>query len=86
MNYNKQSHITSVEDVKDFFHFLVFEKHLNFHPDDSFEGQFASLTTAEAAEYDRLMDECFAVCEREDADIYEIGINEMKEAMGINIA
>ena len=34
MIYNNESHIKSVEDVKTFFHHLVDERKVNFHPDD----------------------------------------------------
>ncbi len=36
MTYDKDSHIKSVEDVKAFFHHLVDERKVNFHPDDDF--------------------------------------------------
>ena len=36
MMYDKNSHILSVEDVKVFFHHLVDERKVNFHPDDDF--------------------------------------------------
>lgn len=36
MTYDKDSHIKSVEDVKAFFHYLVDERKVNFHPDDDF--------------------------------------------------
>ena len=36
MIYNEESHITTVEEVANFFHHLVFDLKLNFHPDDDF--------------------------------------------------
>ena len=36
MNYNETSHIKTPADVKVFFHHIVFEKHVSFHPDDDF--------------------------------------------------
>ena len=36
MIYNNESHIKSVEDVKTFFHHLVDQRKVNFHPDDDF--------------------------------------------------
>lgn len=37
MTYNNDSHIRSVEDVKAFFHHLMDERKVSFHPDDMFE-------------------------------------------------
>ena len=37
MTYNKDSKILSVKDVEAFFHHIVFERKVNFHPDDMFE-------------------------------------------------
>ena len=37
MTYNIDSHIKSVEDVNTFFHHIVSERKVNFHPDDMFE-------------------------------------------------
>lgn len=37
MTYNIGSYIKSVEDVKTFFHHIVSELKVNFHPDDMFE-------------------------------------------------
>ena len=36
MTYNIDSHIKTVEGVKAFFHHLVYERKVNFHPDDDF--------------------------------------------------
>ena len=35
--YSRESHIGTVEDVKDFFRHLVYDLDLNFHPDDDFK-------------------------------------------------
>ena len=37
MTYNSNSHIKSVKDVVTFFHHIVCERKVNFHPDDMFE-------------------------------------------------
>ena len=37
MTYTSDSHIRSVKDVKTFFHHIVYERNVNFHPDDMFE-------------------------------------------------
>ena len=83
MIYTNESHIKSVKDVETFYHHIVFEMKINFHPDDSFEYYLdihtkeASFSSDECNIYNRLMDEAFEVCERERVDIYKIGMNEL---------
>ena len=36
MQYNKDSHINNVDDVRKFFHYIVEERNVNFNPDDMF--------------------------------------------------
>ena len=92
MIYTNESHILSVKDVEAFFHHIVFERKVNFHPDDMFEdyvsceGGINTFTLEECAIYNRLMDECFADCKSEDVDIYEIGLDELQTALGIKTA
>lgn len=92
MTYNSNSHIKSIKDVEIFFHHIVFERKVNFHPDDMFEdyvsceGGINTFTLEECAIYNRLMDESFAVCEKEEVDIYEIGLEELQGALGIYVA
>lgn len=70
MTYNNESHIKSVEDVKVFFHHLVDERKVNFHPDDMFEdyvsceGGINTFALEECALYNRLMDESFVICRK----------------------
>ena len=78
MVYTNTTHITSIEDVVLFFTHLVDEKHICFHPDDGFEGNFDNLTVLETKNYDRLMDECFAVCEEIGEDIYALALDIIK--------
>ncbi len=84
MTYNMDSHIKSVEDVKAFFHHLVYERKVNFHLDDMFEnyvfceGGINTFTFEECAIYNRLMDESFKACEKEGVDIYGIGLAEVQ--------
>ena len=84
MTYNNESHIKSVEDVKVFFHHLVDERKVNFHPDDMFEdyvsceGGINTFTLEECALYNRLMDESFKVCKDVGVDIYRIGLAEVQ--------
>ena len=68
------------------FHHLTDERNLNFHPDDDFrdyiqlETHAPSFTDEECDTYNRMMDESLAVCETANADIYEIGLeNVMKK-------
>lgn len=92
MTYNSNSHIKSVKDVVTFFHHIVCERKVNFHPDDMFEnyvsceGCINTFTLDECAIYNRLMDESFAVCTNEGADIYEIGLEELQTALGLKTA
>lgn len=83
MVINENTKMCSVKDVEAFFHHIVYDRKVNFHPDDSFEDYIdiltkeASFTSDECNIYNRLMDEAFEVCECEGVDIYEIGINEL---------
>ena len=92
MTYTRESHIKSVKDVEAFFHHIVSEQRVNFHPDDMFEdyvsceGGINTFTLGECAIYNRLMDESFAICENEGVNIYEIGLEERQETLGINVA
>ena len=87
MQYNKETRITSVDDVKAFFHHLVSERNLNFHPDDRFEDYVScddgsnTFSQEECSVYNRLMDESFDVCEKNGADIYAIGLELMQKAL-----
>ena len=89
MTYTSESHIKSVKDVEIFFHHIVSERKVNFHLDDMFEdyvsceGGINTFTLDECAIYNRLMDESFAVCKKDDVDIYEIGLVELQTALGI---
>ena len=89
MTYTSDSHIMSVKDVKTFFHHIVSERKVNFHPDDMFEDYVScewginTFTLDECAIYNRLTDASFAVCKKDDVDIYEIGLVELQTALGI---
>lgn len=77
MTYTRESHIKSVKDVEAFFHHIVSERRVNFHPDDMFEdyveGGINTFTLGECAVYNRRMDESFAISEKKEvADIYGI--------------
>ena len=91
MTYNIDSHIKSVEDVNTFFHHIVSERKVNFHPDDMFEdyvsceGGINTFTLDECAVYNRLMEESFDICKKEGVDIYSIGLEELQKALKINV-
>lgn len=91
MTYTSESHIKSVKDVETFFHHIVSERKVNFHPDDMFEDYVScesginTFTLGECAVYNRLMDESFAICENEGVNIYEIGLEKLQEALKINV-
>ncbi len=86
MNYCENSHVRTADDVKAFFHHLVYERKVNFHPDDDFaeyishEDKSPSFSAGEVNLYNRLMKESFDVCENAKVDIYEIGLNELRTA------
>ena len=92
MTYTSDSHIMSVKDVKTFFHHIVSERKVNFHPDDMFEdyvsceGGINTFTLGECAIYNRLMDESFVICENEGIDIYSVGLNEFQTAIKLKNA
>ena len=85
MIYSSDYHIKSLEEVIFFFHHLVFDLKLNFHPDDLFEelvGENDSFFTKEKIEkYNSLMNECFCICEKEDVDIYGLGLPILKSGI-----
>ena len=84
--YSQDSHITTVEEVKAFFHHIVYDLDLNFHPDDDFKSYVCyetggrTMDDAQAALYNRLMDEAFDVCDNDDM-VYEIGSEILKERL-----
>ena len=80
--YTQDSHITTAEEVTDFFRHIVYDLNINFHPDDDFK-EYVSMETGErmidnvqASLYNRLMDEAFEVCG--DA-VYEISAQLLRE-------
>ena len=87
MRMNEQLHITTVADVKAFFHHLVDECKVNFHPDDDFANYISikegtpTFTEEEVTVYNRLMEESFDVCEKADVDIYKLSLEELQTVM-----
>lgn len=83
MMYTTESHIINVKDIQTFFHYLVYEKHMSFHPDDDFH-EYANFKTnelcftkEEAVLFNRLITESFNICDNQGIDIYEIGFNQL---------
>lgn len=77
MQYNKDSHINNVDDVREFFHYIVEERNVKFNPDDMFEDYMSvdgsnAFTHGECEIYNRLVEEAFKICDKENVDIYEI--------------
>lgn len=72
-----KTQINNLDDVTEFFKYIYQERGVNFHPDDSFdryinlETMKPTFTNAECKLYDRLMVECFHICEDLNADIYD---------------
>lgn len=77
MQYNKDSHINNVDDVRKFFHYIVEERNVNFNSDDMFRDYMSvdgsnAFTPEECEIYNRLVEEAFKICDKENVDIYEI--------------
>lgn len=81
--------ILTIEDVKQFAKELTAEG-LSFHPDDDFNDYInftsgePSYTREEAEIRNKLMNECFDVCENEGIDIYEVMMEEMLLESGLD--
>ena len=84
--YTRDFHITTIEEVKDFFRHIVFDLDINFHPDDDFRDYFnqetgeRSMNDEQAELYNRLMEESFVAC-GDDEMVYEIGCELLKERL-----
>lgn len=69
--------ILTIEDVKLFAKQLL-DEGLSFHPDDDFNdyvnysSQQPSYNVEDADLRNKLMNQCFEICEKEEVDIYEI--------------
>lgn len=70
--------IATIADVKAFAIFIFFDIGIVFHPDDDFADYIDSktgepiLTPNEVLFCNTRMSECFAVCEANNADIYDV--------------
>ena len=81
MEYSNNSHISTHHDVMAFAKHLVSDCHLSFHPDDDFADYFTNANQDKIALYNRLNDECFAVCETAGIDIYQIHLQLQQEQL-----
>ena len=84
--------ITKIKNTKDVFAFakqLVIEG-LSFHPDDDFNDYVnyktkkPSYTKKEAKIRNKLMDQCFAVCKKNNVDIYRTMLEVMLKETGMD--
>lgn len=79
--------IQTVADVEAFFQHLINKESLNFHPNEDFRNYISlathlpSYTLDEAELRNELMASCFESCEKEDIDIYNIGIELLFEKL-----
>jgi hypothetical protein len=69
--------INTISDVEQFAKHLVQVEKLSFHPDDDFKDYLTNsnqpfYTTQEAELRNKLMNDCFEVCEREKVDVYGV--------------
>ena len=76
--------INTISDVEQFAKHLVQVEKLSFHPDDDFKDYVTNsnqpfYTTQEAELRNKLIDDCFEVCEREKVNVYGIVYNSMKK-------
>ena len=87
MKYSQDSQIKNLIDVVHFFEHLLYEKEVSFHPDDNFSDyvnkidERPSFTNEEVKLYNRLMNQCFDICQQEEMDIYSIGLASMRKIL-----
>ncbi len=71
-------HITNRKEVAQFANYLVNGLNINFHPDTPFEDyvecktNLSTFKPEDAAIGNRLMNECFEVCDKDEDEIYDI--------------
>jgi hypothetical protein len=74
--------IDSRESISAFFTYLIKELNLNFHPDNAFSDYIntdnqITFTIEEGDHLEKILELCFDWCFRNDADIYEIGLESL---------
>lgn len=91
--FNKEvfnlQHITNRKEVALFANYLVNGLNINFHPDTPFEDyveyntDISTFSKEDAAIGNRLMDECFTVCDKDEDEIYNIMGKYLFDRLGI---
>lgn len=85
--YTNESHIKTVKDVEAFFHYLVEERRTNFDPHDDMRDTVViptskqAFTDEEATLFNRLLKECFEVCDKTGTDIDWLSFQELKKVI-----
>jgi hypothetical protein len=80
IQYLTRQHIVSIENVKEFFHSLIYDFDLNFNPDNDFSDytnnktEKATFNKAECKRLNESLAECWEVCRNNNVSIYEIGL------------
>ena len=89
--YTSQSHISTLSGVVAFFEHLLYDRRISFHPDDDFS-EYVKFSTSErifsdkeTEIYNRLMDECFEVCNMNNVEIYSIGLASQRRMLMPNV-
>ena len=82
--YTSPNQIQTIDDVKAFFYHLTFDMGISFHPDDIFEEMVSPnylgfFTPENMTLYDTLLEKCWDVCEKNNEDIYSLGIVYIKK-------
>ncbi len=81
--------IRTIQDVKDFANSLLRNDGLAFHPDDDFQSYsfkendviIPFFTKEEAIIRNKLMDDCFKICDKNSVNIYDIMLQATKETI-----
>lgn len=78
-----KGNIKSKKDVEGFFKSLVEDFDLAFHPDDEFADYVTGdgkqvFNSKESKDLDAIMNQCFLWCEKNNVDIYEVGLDVTK--------
>ncbi len=73
--------VNTVDEIKQFFEYLITKEHLNFHPDENFSTYVCfrtgepTFSKTEIKHYNSLMDKAFHICEESGSDIYNLATN-----------
>ena len=73
--------VNTVDEIRQFFEYLITKEQLNFHPDEdfsiyiSFKTSEPTFSKTEINHYNSLMDKAFRICEDSGVDIYKLAID-----------